>query len=109
MPDLTTIYPEGWSEAGWDLTAQERAYVLAPVPAEGVGHGGEPCLYRCHDANYDFTTGEDLSETDYKVSPHGDLDYDKDAYWVGTYQEAIQAVRDIRLARVLQKRKERVA
>ena len=28
-------------------------------------------------------------ETDWKVSPHGDADPDRDAYWVPTLQEAL--------------------
>ena len=55
------------------------------VDAHGYG-GGEhdPRILRC--------------ETDYKVSPHGDADPDRDSYWVDTVVEALEDLRQLHAA-----------
>lgn len=37
-------------------------------------------------------------DTDYKVSPHGDADPDRDCYWVDTAEEALEELRQLHAA-----------
>tara|TARA_R100000951_G_scaffold99407_2_gene89742 strand:+ start:512 stop:661 length:150 start_codon:yes stop_codon:yes gene_type:complete len=37
-------------------------------------------------------------ENDWKVSPYGDSDPDRDCYWVPTYEEALAEIRKLRAA-----------
>lgn len=44
----------------------------------------------------DITTPAILKcEDDWKVSPHGPDDGDRDCFWVDTYQEALEAVEEL--------------